>query len=243
MTSPVPATPPAATPRSARPPAPRSAPGRPPASPSIEDASPSIEDRYARHAPLRQLLAAEAAAEALPGGAVEAADVEQAVWLRLLELPAPPAEPVGWMRGAVRAEVRRAERQVLGARPYPPLDSGFGRDLGFELDVGGDFDGDADFDGGPGGREAAGAQDGAEDLAVAAERRAAIGAMVRTLPGRCPQLVSALMSRSDPTYQEISQELGISQGSLGPLRSRCLGCLRSLLKSRVGSRVVRGNAR
>jgi DNA-directed RNA polymerase specialized sigma24 family protein len=195
-----------------------------PSVPSPTPVNTALQERYERHARLLPLLAAEAAAEAPPGGAVEAADVEQAVWLRLLELPAPPAEPVRWLRGAVRAEVRLAARAGLGARPHRPARPG---------------------PGGPGARphQPTGAGTGAEDLALAAERRAALGDVVRALPGRCPQLVSALMSRSDLTYQEISRELGISQGSLGPLRSRCLGCLRSLLKSRVGIPVVRGNAR
>src|SRR5207237_1350873 len=77
----------------------------------------------------------------------------------------------------------------------------------------------------------------------AADQRRTVAAAVRALPGRCPQVVAALMSGSDPTYREISRELGISQGSLGPLRSRCLGCLRTALKSRVGPLAVRGNAR
>jgi DNA-directed RNA polymerase specialized sigma24 family protein len=195
--------------------------GSMPRVPSPAPTNTALQERYERHARLLPLLAAEAAAEAPPGGVVEAADVEQAVWLRLLELPAPPAEPVRWLRGAVRAEARRAARAGLGVRPRQFAPAGLGADP----------------------HQPAGAGAGAEDLALAAERRAAIGDLVRALPGRCPQLVSALMSRSDLTYQEISRELGISQGSLGPLRSRCLGCLRSLLKSRVGIPVVRGNAR
>jgi len=82
-----------------------------------------------------------------------------------------------------------------------------------------------------------------EDLVLAAEGQRAIRAAVGRLRGRCPQIVTALMSCSDRTYQEISHELGISQGSLGPLRSRCLGCLRTILNSRVGSPVGWGNAR
>jgi len=164
---------------------------------------------------LRPLLAAEAAAEALPGG-IEAADLEQAVWLRLLELDDPPAEPGQWVRGAVRAEVHEAARRMRSERPY------------------------ADPVGiGPAAEDAR----GVEDQVLAAEAHRAVRAAVRRLPGRCPQVVIALMSPSDPTYRQISRELGISQGSLGPLRSRCLSCLRTILNSRVGSPVRRGNAR
>ena len=161
------------------------------------------------------LLAAEAAAYALPGTGIEAADLEQAVWLRLLELGGPPVEPASWVRAAVRAEALGPDLRRYVERSY------------------------ADPDAGPPPR----APYGVEDQVIAAESHRAVRAAVGRLPGRCPQLVAALMSESDLTYREISRELGISQGSLGPLRSRCLGCLRSILNSRVGSPVGWGNAR
>jgi RNA polymerase sigma factor (sigma-70 family) len=173
---------------------------------------------YARLGPL---LSAEAAAEAPPGAGIEAADLEQAVWLRLLELDGPPAEPGRWVRGAVRDEAREAARRIRCEQPCGAPDTG-----------------PAD----PGDQADAEAAD-VESQVLAAERHRAVLAAVGLLPGRCPQIVAALMSRSDLTYREISRELGISQGSLGPLRSRCLGCLRAILNSRVGSPVRRGNAR
>jgi RNA polymerase sigma factor (sigma-70 family) len=166
-------------------------------------------------APLRPLLAAEAAAEAPPGGGIEAADLEQAVWLRLLELGGPPPEPDRWVRWAVRAEARSHAQRLRCERPYDDPDRAGPPTVGRAV----------------------------EDQVLAAEQRRTVQAAVRRLPGRCPQVVTALMSRSDRTYREISRELGISQGSLGPLRSRCLGCLRTILNSRVGSPVGRGNAR
>lgn len=173
---------------------------------------PALPSPYAR------LLAAEAAAQALPGSGIEAADLEQAVWLRLLEGGRPPAEPAAWLHAAVRAEALGPEVRRRCERPY------------------------ADQDAGPPPRAPQRTGE-IEDQVIAADARRAILAAVRALPGRCPQLVQALLSGSDPTYQEISRELGISQGSLGPLRSRCLSCLRSVLNSRVGSPVGRGNAR
>jgi DNA-directed RNA polymerase specialized sigma24 family protein len=164
------------------------------------------------------LLAAEAAAYALPGTGIEAADLEQAVWLRLLEGDGPPADPAEWTRAAVRAEALAFDVRRRCERPY------------------------ADQDAGPPPRSAH-RGGGVEERVIAADALRAVLAAVRTLPGRCPQLLHALMSGSDPTYREISRELGISQGSLGPLRSRCAGCLRSILNSRVGSPVGRGNAR
>jgi RNA polymerase sigma factor (sigma-70 family) len=155
---------------------------------------------------LRPLLAAEALAEAHATGA-EAGDLEQEVWLRLLEHLAtdgPPPDPQGWLRRAVRAEVRRTRRTARRERPYEtePVD---------------------DRDAGP------------EQIALAGARRRALREAVRRLPGRCPRLLQALLSPEDLTYREIAGELGISQGSVGPERSRCLGCLRRLLTPEVAA--------
>ncbi|WP_416976526.1 sigma-70 family RNA polymerase sigma factor [Streptomyces sp. T028] len=163
---------------------------------------------------LRPLLAAEACAEAHATG-TEPGDLEQAVWLRLLEHLAsdgPPSDPHGWLRRAVRAEVRRTRRTTRFEQPYDTYDT----------------DPADDRDRGP------------EQLALAAARRRALREAVRRLPGRCPRLLEAFLSPEDPTYQEIAGELGISQGSLGPERSRCLGCLRRLLAPEVAARQLRG---
>ncbi|MBB5793541.1 RNA polymerase sigma factor [Streptomyces caelestis] len=156
---------------------------------------------------LRPLLAAEAAAEAYAAGA-EPGDLEQAVWLRLLErldAEGPPLDPQEWLRRAVRSEARRTHRRSRLERLYTvePVDDG-GRDP--------------------------------EQLALAAARGRALRAAVRRLPGRCPRLMQALLSPEDLTYREIAGELGISQGSIGPERSRCLGCLRRLLTPEVAAR-------
>ncbi|MGV9250373.1 sigma-70 family RNA polymerase sigma factor [Streptomyces sp. NPDC003697] len=160
---------------------------------------------------LRPLLAAEATAEA-HAAASEPGDLEQAVWLRLLERLAadgPPHDPQGWLRRAVRCEARRARRAARWERPYgaEPADDG---------------------------------ERGPESLALAAARGRALRAAVRRLPGRCPRLLEALLSPRDLTYREIAGELGISQGSLGPERSRCLGCLRRLLAQEVAAGEARG---
>ncbi|MYR39377.1 sigma-70 family RNA polymerase sigma factor, partial [Streptomyces sp. SID4944] len=76
----------------------------------------------------------------------------------------------------------------------------------------------------------------------AAEGRALRAAMAR-LPGRCARLLEAMLSPADPTYREIAGELGISQGSLGPIRSRCLGCLRRMLAAEVAVPELRGRGR
>ncbi|WP_251092638.1 sigma-70 family RNA polymerase sigma factor [Streptomyces sp. Caat 7-52] len=160
---------------------------------------------------LHPLLTAEASAEAFASGG-EPGDLEQAVWLRLLERlesDGPPPDPPGWLRKAVRAEVRRSRRTTRLERPYG---------------------GEPADDSGP----------GPEQHVLAAARYRALREAVRRLPGRCPRLIEALLSPRDLTYREIAGELGISQGSLGPERSRCLGCLRRLLTPEVAPRDARG---
>ncbi|MEU6574694.1 sigma-70 family RNA polymerase sigma factor [Streptomyces sp. NPDC046805] len=162
-------------------------------------------------AALRPLLVAEAAAEAHASGS-EAGDLEQAVWVRLLERlqsDGPPLDPAGWLRRAVRAEARRSHRTRRIERPYD-------REPADERGT------------------------GPEESALTADRHRALRDAVRRLPGRCPGLLAALLSPKDLTYREIAGELGISQGSLGPERSRCLGCLRRLLASEIATREVRG---
>ncbi|THA80674.1 sigma-70 family RNA polymerase sigma factor [Streptomyces sp. A0592] len=172
---------------------------------------------------LGPLLSAEAAAEA-PGAGVDAADLEQAVWVRLLESgrrapdPADPAEPARWLRRAVRAEARLARRRARREVPYDH-------------------------------RPRAGAAGGPvpvpvpEDALLHGEENRALRSAVARLPGRCPELMKALLSPRDLTYREIAGELGISQGSLGPVRSRCLGCLRRMLAAEVAAPGLRGMER
>ncbi|MGK5497511.1 hypothetical protein [Streptomyces sp. URMC 125] len=69
--------------------------------------------------------------------------------------------------------------------------------------------------------------------------RAAVG----RLPGRCPGVLAALFSSRDLTYPEAARELGISQGSLGPIRSRCIDCLRRMLAAEVAPPEPRGRVR
>ncbi|NEA96554.1 sigma-70 family RNA polymerase sigma factor, partial [Actinospica acidiphila] len=77
---------------------------------------------------LGPLLAAEAVAETSGSGA-EPGDLEQAVWLRLLERlrrAGPPADPPLWLRRAIRAESRRIRRTARRetALTCEPADAG-----------------------------------------------------------------------------------------------------------------------
>ncbi|MFF1922999.1 sigma-70 family RNA polymerase sigma factor [Streptomyces sp. NPDC058221] len=157
---------------------------------------------------------AEAAASAT-GAAVDSADLEQAVWLRLLErLPrhGPPGDAARWVRDTVRGEARRARRTARHERPY--------RD-----------------------ETAPDPADGPERAFAGADERRVLRAAVDRLPGRCTRLLSAMLAPNDPTYREIAGELGMSQGSLGPIRSRCLGCLRRMLAAEVVAPELRGKER
>ncbi|WP_328581443.1 sigma-70 family RNA polymerase sigma factor [Streptomyces sp. NBC_00370] len=166
---------------------------------------------------LSPLVSAEATAEA-GWAATEPRDLEQAVWVRLLERLAdagPPSDTARWVRSAVRAEARRTRRTAANELPYAPERP----------------DPATDPDAGP------------EHSALRAEwRRTLRSAVVRT-PGRCPGLLTAMLSPKDPTYREIAGELAISQGSLGPMRSRCLGCLRRMLAAEVAAPEQRGKER
>ncbi|MFD7294507.1 RNA polymerase sigma factor [Streptomyces sp. NPDC059897] len=160
-----------------------------------------------------EIRAAELRAE-LPGTALDPGDLEQAVWVRLLErlgTQGPPADPAGWLRETVGAEARLQRRAALRETPY--------------------------------GLTATAADPAAVDperRALTHERDRALRRAVSRLPGRCPRLIGALLSPQDLTYREIAGELGISQGSLGPERSRCLGCLRRILPSEVALTARRG---
>ncbi|RVU25491.1 sigma-70 family RNA polymerase sigma factor [Streptomyces antnestii] len=159
---------------------------------------------------LRPLVIAEIAAEVSAethAGATEPRDLEQAVWLRLLERldkDGPPADPAAWASATVRSEARRTRRTALRETPYA-------------------------------GEPAEAVEHGPEQRALTGDRDRALHAAVRRLPGRCPRVVAAFLSPRDLTYREIAGELGISQGSLGPERSRCLGCLRRMLASEVAA--------
>lgn len=69
-----------------------------------------------------------------------------------------------------------------------------------------------------------------DQLAEAWERQHAVDQALRTLGGRCEQLLRAIfLDPSRPSYNEISARLGMPLGSIGPVRARCLAKLGELL--------------
>jgi len=103
----------------------------------------------------------------------------------------------GWMRTTAR---RESVRTIKTAQRERPTDL----DLGAEL---------ATYD------------DAIERL-DAADRAAALTRALKRLPDRHRRLMTALFAEPAPTYAELSAQLGIPIGSIGPIRARCLERLR-----------------
>lgn len=133
----------------------------------------------------------------------EAGDVNQTVWLLLVEkigtLREPAALP-GWLATTTARECLRVIREARrhDHAELPPDDT---------LPPG------------------AGAAMIDEEL-LAAERGAAIRAAFSELPRGCRELLSMLVSDPPYAYTEISARLGMAVGSIGAMRARCLDRLR-----------------
>ena len=69
----------------------------------------------------------------------------------------------------------------------------------------------------------------ADESAAQALDVEAIRSGLTKLPGRCRELLEFLFREEEPSYQEISDNLGIPVGAIGPTRSRCLQKLRRIL--------------
>jgi DNA-directed RNA polymerase specialized sigma24 family protein len=65
-----------------------------------------------------------------------------------------------------------------------------------------------------------------------AELVRAVRRALDTLAGPCPELLRALSGAPELTYREQAERLGVPRGSIGPVRSRCLGRLRPLVAAR-----------
>lgn len=132
----------------------------------------------------------------------DAADVSQTVWLRLLEHLDRIRDPerIGsWLATTAHHEAIRLGRQRQRTAPVDDLDS-------LEL-----VDDSCDR---PTGLEAE-------------ERATGVRAALTTLPLRQQALLEALMADPQPSYVEVSANLGIPVGSIGPSRQRSLRALRT----------------
>jgi RNA polymerase sigma factor (sigma-70 family) len=73
--------------------------------------------------------------------------------------------------------------------------------------------------------------DGDDDLMQ--QRRAALATALAELPPGQRRLMKSLLAEPAPSYAEVSAQLGIPIGSIGPTRGRCLERLRGELASEL----------
>ena len=137
----------------------------------------------------------------------DAADVVQTTWMRLLEhidrLDHP--ERVGsWLAATARNECLRG----LASRKRVVL-------------VQDDVTLMTDLATGP----------AVDERLLADERAQDVRQALTHLPGRWQRLLQLLMADPPVSYAEISDQLGIPIGSIGPTRGRCLETLRGLLQT------------
>lgn len=129
----------------------------------------------------------------------DAEDVGQAVWLNLvahLDRLRDPAALPGWLATTTRRECGRVLR-AADAR-------GAGEQILIAEII-------PDIGTAP-----------VEQELLAAEQHAVLRDAVTRLPPGCQQLVALLTADPPVSYAEISARLGISAGSIGPTRRRCL---------------------
>jgi RNA polymerase sigma factor (sigma-70 family) len=134
----------------------------------------------------------------------DAADVAQATWLRLLDNVDRLAEPDavgGWLATTARRESLRVIRSRARAAVL-------GEDL----------------------PEAPSADPSMDDRLLEAERSRAVRSCVSKLRESDRVLLGLLVAESEPSYEEISQALGMPVGSIGPTRARALSRLRTELE-------------
>jgi len=137
----------------------------------------------------------------------DAADVVQATWLRLVEnihrLEYP--ERVGsWLTATARHECLRsltARKRIVLTLDDTPLD-------GIALH-----------------------EPEIDERLLAEERAQRVREALSRLPSRWQRMLELLMADPPASYEEISDQLGLPVGSIGPTRGRCLEKLRVMLQT------------
>ncbi|MEU4777712.1 sigma-70 family RNA polymerase sigma factor [Micromonospora sp. NPDC023633] len=140
---------------------------------------------------------------------VDAADVNQTVWLRAVEhlgrLRESNALPA-WLITTTRRECFRLLRLGRRTQPFDPYDDSVDGHVGASLLVD--------------------PVTPDEDL-LRAERQQALREAFAQLPPRCRDLLTLLMADPPVSYREIGTRLGMPVGSVGPTQARCLHKLRN----------------
>jgi len=134
----------------------------------------------------------------------DAGDVAQTTWLRLLEhidRIEYPARVGAWLAATARHECLRSV--AMRKRVVLADEEVFMRAVATEPEV--------------------------EEQILATERAQIVRAAVSKLPSRSQRLLELLMADPPASYAEISDQLGLPVGSIGPTRGRCLAQLRVLL--------------
>jgi RNA polymerase sigma factor (sigma-70 family) len=136
-------------------------------------------------------------------GGADTSDVGQTVWLHLVDQLGNLREPAalaGWLATTTERECLRVLRAAQRpATATPVIDADKIRDAHAEI---------------------------AEQELLRAERHAALREALADLTPRCQQLIALLTEDPPVPYAQISAQLGIPVGSIGPTRSRCLAKLR-----------------
>jgi RNA polymerase sigma factor (sigma-70 family) len=138
---------------------------------------------------------------------MDAADVVQTTWLRLLEhihrIEYP--ERIGsWLATTARHECLRYLASSKRLMLVDDHDAMFGHATEHQPDV--------------------------DERLLADERAQAVREAVAALPSRSQLLLELLMADPPVSYTEISDKLGLPVGSIGPTRGRCLQRLRLILQ-------------
>jgi RNA polymerase sigma factor (sigma-70 family) len=142
----------------------------------------------------------------------DAADVAQVTWLRLLEhidRLEHPARVGSWLAATARHECLRS----VAARKKVVL-----------------VHDDAALNGVAANGPAA-HQPEVDERLLADERAQAVREALSRLPWRWQRLLELLMADPPASYAEISDQLGLPVGSIGPTRGRCLARLHTLLQA------------
>ena len=137
----------------------------------------------------------------------DAADIAQTTWLRLLEhidRIQYPDRVGSWLAATARNECLRslAARKRIVLAPDEEVLSGV---VASEPEV--------------------------DERILADERDQIVRDALSRLPGRWQRLLELLMADPPSSYADISDELGLPMGSIGPTRGRCLAQLRVLLQA------------